>query len=312
MASDYLSFSLQLLNLWIGLCRGAAGLPSDLRRLGYNDRWIEHGFINSNGEKVVPELILRSIRAKHTMLLEWKEGKNTDPDQLRRYLDVTKEDLTQRPFIDPRAASSFDVAIIGKAEFAERLRLGIDKGEHDFPLLLVESSGIRLDMNQFSNDSLNAVFEPRLRIDFSKVPTSFVPFDGDSDLWVVADCVISKIVEYMLRGQPHVLLGRLAEDTVPTWGIMSPQHQKHLRNNKIFQVVEQAARYEFRKYLKRNHQVERVKHTPTWDILNNPLDLGADRRSRGFRTLQDQKEGFVEALRTGKRRALQLEFPFDE
>jgi len=156
------------------------------------------------------------------------------------------------------------------------------------------------------------VFEPGLRIDFSKIPASFVPFDGDSDLWVVADPVITKIIEYMLRREPHVLLHRLAQDTVPTWGIMSSQHQEHLRRNKIFQVVEQASRYEFRKFLKRNREVERVRHTPTWDILDNPLDLRTDRRDRGFKALQSRKEAFVEALKTGKRRALQLEFPFDQ
>lgn len=311
MAGDYLSFNLQMLNLWIGLCRGAAGLPSDLRRLGYQDRWIEYAFQNSNNEVVVPELILSSIQARHTMLLEWKEGKNTDSEQLRRYSGITQEDLIQRAFIDRQAASSLDVVIVGKAEFAERLRVGIERNQHNFPLLLVESSGIRLDLNQFSNNSLNGVFDPVLRIDFSKVPASFVPFNGDSHLFVVADCVISQIVEYMARREPRVLLARLAEDTVPTLGIMSRQHQQHLRNNMIRQVVEQAARHEFRRYLRRNREAERVTGTPTWDILNNPVDLGVDKRSRGFRALQSAKGALLEALRTGRRPALQLEL-FDQ
>ena len=45
-----LSFSLTMLNLWIGMCRGVVGLPRDLKSLGYQDKWIEYRFVNQDSE----------------------------------------------------------------------------------------------------------------------------------------------------------------------------------------------------------------------------------------------------------------------
>lgn len=306
MGSDYLNFNLEMFNLWIGLCRSAAGLPGDLRRLGYDAVRIEYKFTNSRREVVVPELILSSMPEKHTALLDWKEGANVESDQLDRYSRITPEDLADKAFVPSSAVSLHDVAIIGRMEFVERLKKGIEEGGHAFPLLVVEHDGIVLAANEFSNPSLNEVFTPKLEIDFSQQPTLFVPFDQDSELWVVAERVMPEVLVYMLERRPRVLLAALAQDTVETWTIMGRAHQDRLRS-KIKVVLRQASGHEFRKYLRYNRAASSRTRTAVWDIANNPLDLTLDRRSREFRHLQRQQERFIEALRTGKRPPEQLE-----
>ncbi len=112
-------FNLKMLNLWIGLCRGVAGLPDALRKLGYEDKWIEYTFANQDIEKVCPDLIVASEQLGHTILLEFKSGANTEPDQLRRYSRVTQENLVTA-FISREAARNHDVSIVGRNEHGER------------------------------------------------------------------------------------------------------------------------------------------------------------------------------------------------
>src|SRR5437660_1760886 len=90
------NLNLALMNLFIGMCKGVAGLPRDLRNLGYGDKWIELRFVNAQGEQVVPELVIASRQLHHTILFEWKSGANMEADQLRRYAGVTTEDLRER------------------------------------------------------------------------------------------------------------------------------------------------------------------------------------------------------------------------
>jgi hypothetical protein len=113
MANQSSDFNLKMLNLWIGLCRGEAGLPLDIRHLGYKHKWIELRFLNSHGEDVKPELIIASDRIGHTVLLEWKAGANTEQDQLRRYSGVDQQDLVQKVALTPVEASSHDTCVLG-------------------------------------------------------------------------------------------------------------------------------------------------------------------------------------------------------
>jgi hypothetical protein len=52
-------------------------------------------------------------------------------------------------------------------------------------------------------------------IDWTKVPTGFVPIDDASALWEVAEIVIPKVLEHMARRQSLVRLDQLCQDIVP-------------------------------------------------------------------------------------------------
>ena len=176
MGNLFSNFNLQMLNLWIGLCRGEAGLPNDLRMLGYKDKWVELEFQNSQSHNVEAELIISSDRVRHTVLFEWKEGANTDPDQLNRYAGINTNDLISKATLAPTAVVAHDVCILGLVEHKERLKMGITQGNHAFPLLVVYDDGVSLEYNHFAEQQLSNSFSPKLNINFSRIPTQIVPF----------------------------------------------------------------------------------------------------------------------------------------
>lgn len=96
MGNQFSNFNLTMINLWIGMCRGVAGLPRDLKELGYVDKSIELRFRNQDMETVCPDLIIASDGLPHTLLFEFKSGANTEEDQLRRYSRVNQNDLMTR------------------------------------------------------------------------------------------------------------------------------------------------------------------------------------------------------------------------
>lgn len=170
-----MSFNTELFNLFLGMCKGVIGVPDDLRRLGYADRCIEFSFTNSRNEAVVPELIIASSQLQHSVLLEWKQGANTDADQLRRYAGVTSEDLREKAFLLEGEYNSHDTVIIGLAEHADRLVIGIEQGAYNFPVLVRSDAGLAKVRNTFTAEQTERVFQPRLEIDWATIPTYLYP-----------------------------------------------------------------------------------------------------------------------------------------
>ena len=178
------NLNLALMNLFVGMCKGLAGLPRDFRNLQYVDKWIELRFANTDQEQVAPELIVSSRRLNHTILFEWKSGPNLEADQLRRYSRVTQDDLSERAALAIEETGSHDVAAIGLQEHAERLTMGLAQGHYTFPLLLVTDDGLAIHQNRFQPNETDAVFRPLLAINWGDVPNHFFPVDVDSELCV--------------------------------------------------------------------------------------------------------------------------------
>jgi len=293
------------------MCRGVAGLPRDMRRLGYSDKWIEYRFANSLNQTVVPELVAASRSLKHSLLLEWKSGANTDADQLRRYSAVTGEDLRTKAMLTPEESRSHDIVLIGQAEFSERLVVAIDRDGHAFPVLVKTAEGLDPIRNRFRPNELDGVFRPRLIVNWERIPTFLFPLDKDSEVWCFAELMIPKILEAMAGGAPRILLMQLAEAVIPCWGIVDRPYQRELEQ-KMTTVMNQACRREFRPYLRRNRTAEGRTHTPTWDIISNPLAEISDRRQREWKRMRSRQESFLEFLRTGQDVPEQEELPLGE
>jgi len=292
MGGEFLSFNLTMLNLWIGLCRGVRGLPRDLKELGYVDKWIELKFANQDLEAVCPDLMVASEEVNHALLLEFKSGANTEPDQLRRYSRVTQNDLVVRAQISREATHSHDVTIVGKSEHSKRLCIGISDGGYQFPLLLADEDGLVLGHNQFRVRQLNSLFSLRLQIDWSRVPSMFVPIDRDSELWEVAEVVMPKVLGYMTELRPLARVGEICQDICNTWGIMDEPARNELRS-KVREVLRVAVRRHFKPYLRL------VISRDSVEIRNNPLDLQPDKRTAAYRRLRTAQRDLIENLRTG-------------
>jgi len=297
-------FNLRLLNLFIGLAKGAKGLPPIIRELGYGVEWIESRFRNSLDEEVVPELILSSVPKAHSLLFEWKKGANLEKDQLDHYSHVTSEDLRAKVMLPAPSYEHFDVTYVVKGEHVERVLIGLASGPYPFPVLIVADGKILLRANSFDCQELNQVFGPGLEVDWDLAPMSYVPFDRESPLELFGEKVIPAVIARMAQREPRINLEMVAEDVVPQWRVIDDKYRKDLRS-KIFEVLRQASLYEFSDYLNYNKDLKQ-KFGPTWDITSNPLDLRTDKRHTAYKKLETLQRRFLEALRTGRRAEEQL------
>ena len=286
------NFSLIMANLWIGLSRGAGGLPKDIRLLGYTDSGVEFRFNNSKREVVEPDLILVSTQLNHTLLLEWKSGANVDNNQLQRYSHITKEDLEQRAFIEPPASNNHDIALVGVCNFSDRLRQGVEIAQVSFPILVTDDRCIVLCHNSFGNPKLNDLFGKGLEVNLANVPTQFIPFNEKSDTWEVAESVIPLMLEHMHQRRPILTVDAICKDVCNIWDQMGRDSKVRFRS-KVEDVLNKAARGPFHKYLRKR----RSHNPPHFEIVNNPLNLSIDKRSRAFRKLKKLQEEFIENLR---------------
>lgn len=284
-------FSLKMLNLWIGLCRGTHGLPTALRALGYDVRSIEREFANQDGDRVRPEAIVASPDARHTILLEFKSGPNTEANQLKRYSRVTRRDLLERCYVTPPATESHDVILIGQAEHSQRLQIGL-RDDLAFPLLVWGSNRLVLAANSLSTKSLTDVFGPGLEINADFIPSGFVPIDGESDLWEVAEVIIPAIFPYFEAHARRVEVRQIAADVCrSTWAEISKEGRDPICA-RINDVLRRAAAQHFQSYLTYHGAGEGAI-----EIIRNPADMGPGDRSKEFRTLQKLQRDFIADLR---------------
>jgi hypothetical protein len=281
------NFSLVVVNLFIGLCRGSAGLPRLLRDLGYQDRWIERHFHNQDHDIVHPELVLSSKANNHTILLECKSGPNTDVGQLRRYSRVRSRDLVERLFLEDDECGDHDVAIVGLEEHRERLSIALEGGDTMFPLLVANDGGLALALNEFSYAELSDVFRPALDISWDLVPLSWIPFDHDSELWEVAEVVMPLVLSKMVRREPRIDARSICVDA-SSWSIIGTTERQQMER-KVVQVFSEAWHGEFRDFFRMVGDDLVVE--------NNPVELDAARSTLGFQRLQRLQTEMLHRLR---------------
>lgn len=293
------SFSLRMLNVWIGLCQGVAGLPRDLRELGYKPIWIEFEFRNAAGRNVKPELIASSSRRRHSLLFEWKRGANTDADQLARYADITANELRDGATLPTPSWETHDIVVVGASEHSSRLQMGVSSAGHAFPVLVVDANGFERVLNSFSLSELNLRFAPRLDFDPETVPLSYVPIDEESTDDDVAAVVIPAIIDLMVRQESRIVLPDLAAEVVPQWSNVSDQ-QRGVLKGKIRRIIDLAAEHDFRLYIRPNRAAGRYRGGAVWDLIDNPLESRTDRRRSNYRSLRSRQQRFLDALRKGE------------
>ena len=265
------------------MCKGVDGLPRGLRDLGYVDQWIEFAFANSANQAVVPELIIASNQLRHTILFEWKEGANTDAEQLRRYAQVTTDDLRQKVFL-VEEAESHDIALVATGEHRERIVIAIDRERHNFPVLVTHERGLEKIRNRFVPEETDALFRPLFEFNWNEIPTFLYPLDIDSTLAEYAELIAPTILERMGAGETRILLDQIASVIIPVWENVDAAYQNRLAR-KILEVMERAVRHEFAPFIRRNRAAAGRTHTPTWDIVENPVSNLADRTSLAWKQM---------------------------
>lgn len=288
-----MEFNLLMVNLWIGLCRGVAGLPPSIRQLGYEDKWIEQRIVIAKDVRVKPDFIMASKQLSHCAVFEWKSGANTESKQLERYARVQTNHLIRFAYLDTSECSSHEVIIVGKEEYSDRLQIGLKENGHVFPLLQVGPSGLARVMNDFLCEELASVFNPDLEIDWGKVPTSFIPFDAESPDWEVAEQAVRHVVSHMMKRSPRIQLKQLASQICEeAWSIMSREAQDETCRV-IHRVLRNGERNELRGYFT-------TTDNPTDGYVNitgNPLNAAPERHTAEFGKLSSLQEKFLARLK---------------
>jgi len=299
MESQYPSFNLQMVNLIIAMCRGNPDVPSLLAGLGYTEFCIELQFANSENQAVRPEIIICSEDNGHTILWEWKSGGSLDQDQLRRYAGVTTEDMRERAHVPPGACESLDVAlVVPDSKTIDCTRI-LEEWEFAFPLIEKAEDGICLVGNAFCVEELNGGLAAKLIINFGELPLHYVPFDSETPLWVYSGRVGQKLIEYMHKRVPRVILAELASEVIPAWSSVSPQQRGEYKA-KLRDTLDDMAGHEFALFLRRNRGIAAMTGQPTWDILQNPLDEGHDKRTHVFKSLQKRLDQCIGRITMGQ------------
>jgi hypothetical protein len=284
-----------MVNLWIGLCRGAEGLPTAIKDHGYREQAIEQQlFVRGMESTVTPEILLYSERLRHTILLEWKSGDNTEADQLERYNAITEDDLRERAYIPAVACEQHDITLIGKAESVERLKIGVEAGKYRFPMLSADERGLQLFFNTFSIDQLNQLFAEVFAIDWEAVPDRYVPIDSESQTWEVASEVLPVLVEAMTDRNPRLHVEVIATQICRlSWSHMGRGGKEGIKA-RIREALTTAAAEELSEYL-------------AWEaggdgavrIRNNPIEADPAQRTRALKKLRRQGAALIARLRAG-------------
>ncbi|MPZ48251.1 MAG: hypothetical protein GEU75_02880 [Dehalococcoidia bacterium] len=287
-----------MLNLWIGLCRGVAGLPRDFYDLGYHDKWIEYSFANQDLAHVAPDLIIASKQTQHAILFEIKSGANTDNEQLTRYSRVSQDDLVRRAALQQNEAAQHDVAVMGSAEHQDRLETGVTESGFAFPLVLADKDGIYLHLYSFKTPSVDGVLTPRLEIDMDQVP-AFVPVDVESTIVTLAEVVIPYVITSLFQRPAQIRLESICMGICPaTWDSMGTEPKGVIRG-KVRDVLRRASTARF-------VDTFHFTNNDILEIRNNPLELGARMQSREFQSLKRRQEEFLQDLHGQQAGARQL------
>lgn len=297
-----LSFSLRLLNAMIGLCEGIRGMPRVLKDLGYKVRGIEARFLLANERWANPDLIVGSAQEGHTLLCEWKSGRNADLDQAERYARVTTRDLTEGAELPLRETRTHDCALFVQPEYGQDVDQALAQAGYSPPMIEADETEMVLTRRQLQPQRLDRAF--RESVDISLCPRHFVPFDRESEDWQIAHHVLNIICLLMHKRVPEFTVDDVAERAFPPWGVIEREYRGQLRDN-IRRVVNELSDRDMSGYFER--KPKRVRSDPaTWVIVSNPADVTYDRRTVQWRALYRACQGAVTNMR-GTRPRLPLE-----
>lgn len=168
---------LDLVNAFIGFCFKIKNWPDFLYRQGYKIYALEWSFKNSEGDEVVPELIAKSNKNNHAILLECKSA-TCSSDQMEKYNNVTIDDVVQRACV---STANFDFAFLVYENNLGDAKSKIEANGYNFPLLCMGNGILQKVINNFKDLLVNDELERPINFDKNCWPHSFLPFVPSSN-----------------------------------------------------------------------------------------------------------------------------------
>ncbi len=241
----------------IGFCNKVAGWPSILKDLGYKVDWIEPKLFNSEGERVVPDIMLTSNKFCHSLIIECKGGKSANKEQIKKLSRLTVESIKDRASIYDPSRLNLDICFASFMKDSENI-IRLTK-KYSFPALLFSDTQMRRE-GEFKSKHLNEKLTDAIHLD-GYPPTNYIPFTSDDDINLIASYVLQEIVSITLKHSRDDEITFDTEDILerifPVWKKFDIEAKKKLRN-RVDNILREISRRKLNEYLKK------IKGRPTW------------------------------------------------
>lgn len=171
------------LNAFISLCTPDDGWPSPLAEAGYEIVGIETPMGGKGGRgRATPDATAFRQSAQAILLAEAKSGRSVDPEQARRYVELTPEEAVSGAKIAIRWTDklSKDVVYLCIRDNEQKIITGLQKAGADLPVLSVTEFAVHRAGGEFADDRLNEEFGAPMTAKRS-VPTYLVLDSQSSD-----------------------------------------------------------------------------------------------------------------------------------
>jgi len=228
-----LSDHTKLMNVCIGFAKDVPEWPSPLHNAGYRLDTIEPNFLNSNENKVNPDLLLSSNRAIHTLVTECKRG-HINEDRVEKYAAITPENLRSE------VEEIHDVNQLS----TENLFVGTEKTEQSFDYLEIPDAGLILTdggyykRNEFDDEELNNELD---KGDIpGRYPTQYYPFSVNDSRAIIAEKVSQHLMHAASQGEgidDEFSAQEIAEEILEYWDTISLSEKSDL-TNKVENILE--------------------------------------------------------------------------
>lgn len=300
------SFSLVILNLFVGLMRGHRFLAPTSRHLtdsGYR-LWRVEPRIFSRDKVANPDAAACSTVHSNTLVAEWTHQARPDEgkqQQIRRYCLLSPEDLAGAG-VPVDATDQVDRWLIVAPEaVAEYVRFARDDGLD----LLISSFGASADSPYVLHPEVGRLKERKLAetigttLSFERVPLGYLRFSlDDLSHEGIAEHILPQLVSFCRKGSGRFTSEHLCAQAIRIWRVLEPSRRDSVARVATRLLSRLKSRKDAGRWLRRV-----ADSPPTWEITvpgESPAAvLGMVRRSL---------DRFVAEL---KGEPVQEELPFD-
>lgn len=214
--------------------------------MGYRDVWISRGLNSDLRDRTHPVFVLASRETRHSLFVEVASGPDIDPGRLDQYGRMTAVELRRVTRLSRGQTETYGVAVVGREEYRDTLRLRVDESGVKPALILCTPQGLVLDANPFVKAALTNIFRPLLAVDWATLSLSWIPFDHESCPSEVASVVVPEVVRRLLAGESRIEVNAICRQQV-LWGLTTDSGQRALEAT-IRDVLFDAASSEMRGY----------------------------------------------------------------
>jgi len=236
------SFSLEISNVLLGLCKGSRLLypysENFAKKLGYELFRFEYGF-KIDIAKVTPDAILISEKNGNTLIFEWTASESIyerKKNQIHNYIKITQDDLRTNLAIPIPATNLHDIVLIVPNTADDSYKSFLK--EHNIVLPLLEFSWksspktLLKTYSEFKGKSTEEFFSEAIKI--SRIP-KYIEFSLDNiSPQTIVHIIVTRILSMIIKGAGQFQTFNFCKENIRGWQYFSNEKQSSIvRASKI-------------------------------------------------------------------------------